>query len=113
MNAGGVDKACKSTVPHLLVYIIIYDNKMYYVYIIKSAIDGTLYCGSSGNLRQRIKDHNRGKSRYTSRLRPWKLVYYEAYASKNDAILRERKLKKNKNVMAFLKKRIAKSIDVS
>ena len=86
---------------------------MYYVYIIKSKSKRSLYCGYSSDLKQRIEDHNNGKSKYTSKFRPWTLVYYEAYVCKSDAVIRERKLKKNKNVMAFLKKRIAESIDMS
>ena len=86
---------------------------MYYVYIIKSTVNSTIYCGYSSDLKQRIEDHNAGKSKYTSKFKPWKLVYYEAYTLRSDAIIRERKLKKNRNVMAFLKKRIAKSINVS
>ena len=86
---------------------------MYYVYIIKSTVNDTIYCGYSSNLKQRIEDHNAGKSKYTSKFRPWKLVYYEAYAFKGDAVIRERKLKKNRNVMRFLKNRIVNSIEVS
>ena len=86
---------------------------MYYVYIIKSKKNGTIYSGYSENLKQRFIDHNLGKSNYTKKLRPWVLVCYEVYASKGDAQARERQLKKCQNVMAFLKKRISNSINIS
>jgi len=83
---------------------------MHYIYIIKSERSGKIYCGFSSDLRQRIIDHNSGKSNYTSNYRPWRLVYYEAYSHKEDAQKRERQLKNNRNVMKFLKQRIERSI---
>ncbi len=45
-----------------------------YVYLIKSKIKPTKqYIGLTGNLKQRIKAHNSGKSPHTSKFRPWKL----------------------------------------
>jgi putative endonuclease len=66
---------------------------MYYIYVIQSVVDNTFYVGYSENLKSRISDHNKGKSIYTTKKRPWCLIYYEAYASKKDAQARERKLK--------------------
>jgi len=66
---------------------------MYYVYILKSLQDGSLYKGQTEDLDQRIRQHNLGKSAYTSRKRPWELVYIEEYALREEAIIRERYLK--------------------
>jgi putative endonuclease len=64
---------------------------MYFVYLLVSD-DNRTYTGYTTDLKQRIRDHNTGKSGYT-RGKKWHLVYYEAYASKEDAVRRERRLK--------------------
>jgi putative endonuclease len=56
--------------------------------------DGTLYTGYAREPREREKVHNSGRgARYTSGRRPVRLVYSEAFDSKNDALRRERQLK--------------------
>ena len=64
---------------------------MYFVYLLVSD-DNRTYTGYTSDLKQRLRDHNAGKSGYT-RGKKWHLVYYEAYASKEDAVRRERRLK--------------------
>lgn len=83
---------------------------MFYVYVIKSKFDESLYIGQTDDLRGRFKEHNLGQSQYTKNKKPWALVYYEAYFSKSDAITREKRLKKFKNSYTELKKRLAKSM---
>ncbi|MES2930555.1 MAG: GIY-YIG nuclease family protein [Patescibacteria group bacterium] len=39
----------------------------YYTYILKSKKDGRIYTGSTGNLRERLTQHNNGESQYTNR----------------------------------------------
>ena len=58
--------------------------------------DNTLYCGYSNNLEKRINDHNKGcnGAKYTRGRRPVKLVYYERFESKSEALKREREIKK-------------------
>ncbi len=69
----------------------------YFVYILESLVDGTYYIGYSENPIVRLQDHNGGRARYTSRKRPWKMVYTEQYSTKVEAIRRERFLKKQRN----------------
>ncbi len=69
---------------------------MYYVYIIRSEKNGKLYRGSTSNLRQRIKEHNAGSSKYTKGGIPWELLYYEVFADKTDALREEIFLKSGK-----------------
>jgi len=38
---------------------------MYYVYVLKSEVDGRLYKGLTENLEIRLKQHNSGKSKST------------------------------------------------
>ena len=86
---------------------------MYYVYLIKSKKLQKIYTGYSTDLRKRMQAHNSGKSDYTSRGIPWNLVYYEAYASEEDAKKRENSLKLRSKAYAQLRKRIEKSSNES
>ena len=70
-----------------------YILSMYYVYILQSLVDSSFYIGSTSNLKRRFIEHNQGKSRYTSHLKPLKLIFYEAYLLKSDAQRREMYLK--------------------
>jgi len=83
---------------------------MFYVYVLKSRVDESLYMGETEDLRRRFKEHNTGQSKYTKSKIPWILVYYEAYRSKSDARRREIRLKKFKNSYTELKKRIGSSL---
>jgi len=85
--------------------------KMHYVYLLKSKKNGRLYTGFTDDLKQRLQDHNTGKSPYTKNNRPYVLIYYEAYASRFDAQKRERSLKLRSNASLQLRRRIKLSID--
>jgi putative endonuclease len=52
---------------------------MYYVYILRSETAPQVYSGYTADLRTRLKDHNHGKSKHTSKYRPWRLVAYFAF----------------------------------
>ena len=69
----------------------------YYVYIIESLVNSSLYIGYTSDLERRINEHNEGKSKFTSKKVPWKIVYTEEFNNKSDALKRERFLKKQKN----------------
>ena len=62
----------------------------YYAYILQSEKDNRYYYGSTGNLAERLKQHNLGKVPSTKHRRPLRLVYQESFAEKRDAIQRER-----------------------
>jgi len=83
---------------------------MFYVYIIKSEKDKSLYIGSTNDLKRRFSEHQNGKSEYTRNKTPFELVYYEAFKSKTDALGRERNLKKFKKTYSELKKRLSNSL---
>ncbi len=70
---------------------------MFFVYILKSDVDGTYYIGQTNNLEKRLDYHNQGLSKYTSRKVPWKIVYFEEFETRKEAIVRERFLKKQRN----------------
>ena len=66
---------------------------MYYVYVLKSLRDGSLYIGYTTDLRKRVIEHNSGLSTYTKSKMPWELIYYEAFKNRLDAKDREEYLK--------------------
>jgi len=66
----------------------------FYVYIIQSQKNGVYYKGSTADPIQRLAEHNRGESKYTSLKVPWKLVYIEELPSKREMLIREKKLKR-------------------
>ena len=65
---------------------------MYYVYILLLS-NKQLYTGSTGNLEQRLRDHENGKVISTKDRRPLKIIHYETYFLKSDATRREKFLK--------------------
>ncbi len=69
---------------------------MYYTYILYSKKLTKYYVGHTENLKERFKQHNNKMVPFTSRGVPWKLVYYEAFIEKDDAIKEERFLKTGK-----------------
>ena len=80
---------------------------MYYVYLLFSEKDKGYYIGYSSDLKNRFKDHCAGKVESTTmNRRPMKLVYYEAYSSKELAQERERKLKDFGSAYTGLLKRL-------
>ena len=84
---------------------------MFYVYLLQSIKNKSIYIGYSSNLKQRLNQHNNGENTSTKKDKPWKLIYYEAYQSKEDAISRERRLKHHAKGLIELKKRITTSLD--
>lgn len=66
---------------------------MNYTYIV-SCRDGSLYTGWTKDLERRVKVHNEGKgAKYTKSRRPVKLVYYEEFETKREAMRREYEIK--------------------
>ncbi len=85
---------------------------MYYVYVIQSKDERKdLNVGYSSDLKRRIQEHNSEMNHGYTKNRQWKLVYYEAYLSKTDAMQREKALKENGRVKYQLKQRILSSLD--
>jgi putative endonuclease len=62
----------------------------YYVYILKSLKDGTFYKGFTTDYLERFKEHNSGRTRYSSNKRPWELFYVEILSTKKEALIREK-----------------------
>ena len=68
--------------------------KKYYTYILECS-DGSFYTGYTDDLEARVDCHNSGKgAKYTRGRRPVKLVYYECFDTKSEAMSREYMIKK-------------------
>jgi predicted GIY-YIG superfamily endonuclease len=79
---------------------------MWYVYILQSiSFPAQLYYGATEHLKQRLKDHNDGKSTHTAKYVPWKLMWYCAFPDKYQALEFEKYLKSHSG-RAFAKKRL-------
>ncbi|HEY4483779.1 MAG TPA: GIY-YIG nuclease family protein [Candidatus Paceibacterota bacterium] len=66
---------------------------MFYVYCLQSQKNDELYFGYTANLKNRLKEHNKGLNISTKRYTPWNLIYYEACLDELDAKRREEYLK--------------------
>ena len=67
----------------------------YYVYILTSERNGTLYIGVSNSLYRRTLEHKLAKKEnsFTAKYKTNKLVYFEIYKYIEDAIKKEKQLK--------------------
>ena len=66
---------------------------MYYVYVLRSDKDGKFYIGQTNNLENRMWRHKSGYIVSTKNRRPLKLVFYEEYPNRSQAMRREKFLK--------------------
>lgn len=68
--------------------------RMYYVYILASQFNGTLYIGVTNDLLRRMYEHRNGLLKgFTKEYKVYRLVYFEHTESIEGAILREKQLK--------------------
>ncbi|MCW5909050.1 MAG: GIY-YIG nuclease family protein [Chitinophagales bacterium] len=70
----------------------------YTVYILYSKQSDKYYVGHTDNLTRRIEEHNSGQTRYTSATASdWRVVYTQQFATRSDAMKREREIKHKKS----------------
>jgi len=69
--------------------------KIYYVYILASKRNGTLYIGITNNLKRRIFEHkSKHVKGFTKKYNVNQLVYFEQHTDVREALTREKRLKK-------------------
>lgn len=69
-------------------------HKEFYIYILASKRNGTLYIGVTSNLVKRIWEHKEGfVDGFTKKYKIKHLVYYERHTNVESAIRREKRLK--------------------
>lgn len=70
-------------------------EKYYYVYLLASGPQGTLYVGVTNNLVRRVAEHREKLAEsFTKRHEVMSLVWFETHASIDAAILREKQIKR-------------------
>ncbi len=78
---------------------------MYYVYILQSIPSpGRFYTGYTTDLKQRLAEHNNGKSIHTNKFKPWAVRTYFGFNDKERAESFEKYLKTSSG-RAFMTKR--------
>jgi len=69
-------------------------EKKYFIYIMAST-SGTLYIGITNNLKRRIWEHkNNLEKGFSRKYKCHKLIYFEEFSDVQDALAREKQLKK-------------------
>ncbi|MGH9987237.1 MAG: GIY-YIG nuclease family protein, partial [Nitrososphaeraceae archaeon] len=76
----------------------------FYVYILKSQINGDLYVGSTADVQNRFRLHNSGKVKSTKGYRPWVLLEARVCHTRSKAVVLEKFLKTGQQ-KEFLHKR--------
>lgn len=80
--------------------------RLNFVYLIRSiSFPDQRYIGVTSNLEARIAEHNAGKSAHTAKFRPWRMVTYVAFSSRQQAETFEKYLKSGSG-HAFANKRL-------
>lgn len=70
-------------------------SKTYWVYMLASKQNGTLYIGVTNDLSRRTFEHKTGRgSRFAARYEVKRLVWFEEHGDINEAITREKQLKR-------------------
>ena len=80
------------------------NTKAYYVYILASERNGTLYIGVTSDLKKRVYEHRMGLvDGFTKKYKVHLLVYYESTSDILSAIQKEKQLKKWKRTWKSVK----------
>lgn len=74
---------------------------MYFVYLIRNKSTKHLYIGYTKDLKRRLIEHQNKNP---------EIIYYEAYKNKQDAVLREIRLKQKGQSLRWLKERVEHSL---
>jgi putative endonuclease len=71
------------------------EERSFYVYVMASGPNGTLYTGMTNNLSRRVFEHREGLIEgFTKKYGVKRLVYFEDFPTAADAIRREKRIKK-------------------
>ncbi len=69
---------------------------MFYIYVLRSQTTGRFYTGQTASIPERKQKHEQGLSPSTKGRGPWDLVHQEEFATRAEAMRRERELKTGK-----------------
>lgn len=81
-----------------------------FVYVLASVRRGIVrtYVGWTTDLERRLAAHNDGRGARSTRGRVWRLLYAEAFATRNEAMRREWFLKRDRALRAALRSNCAR-----
>ena len=65
----------------------------YYVYVIRSVRFEYIYVGHAENVKTRLEEHYKGKTRSNKAYRPFELIYFEVFDTRLKAVKREKYFK--------------------
>ena len=68
----------------------------FYVYLLLSREDGTIYTGFTGDIRRRLKEHNSPENEGYAAGRCWHLLAVKCFLDRDSALLYERQLKRSR-----------------
>jgi putative endonuclease len=87
----------------------------YYVYILASQREGTLYVGVTNDLERRMAEHKAGLSAFTAKYKVAKLVWFDYFTFANDAIAAEKRIKgwSRAKKIALIEQRNPKWVDLT
>jgi putative endonuclease len=77
---------------------------MFFVYLLENE-NNKKYIGFTNNIKRRLSEHKNKKSFTTSKSKNWRLIYFEMYLDKKDALGREKFLKSGSGYK-FLKRQL-------
>ncbi|MFZ9587707.1 MAG: GIY-YIG nuclease family protein [Crocinitomicaceae bacterium] len=81
---------------------------MYFVYVLYSEKANCKYTGYTEDLTRRLNEHNQEiLGKFTKGKGPWILIYHEEFATRKEALLREKELKTGKG-RDFIKRKTGK-----
>lgn len=66
---------------------------MFYTYVIKSIHNDYYYKGHCEDLEKRLKEHNSGTTKSIKPFIPFRIVYYETFETRSEAVQREKYFK--------------------
>ena len=66
----------------------------YFVYLLASQREGTLYCGVTNDLKRRVREHRDGETKFVRKYSVTRLVWWEEHELVGAAIAREKSIKR-------------------
>jgi putative endonuclease len=66
---------------------------MFFVYVLRSKNHNRFYIGMTTDVKRRLDEHNKGKTKSTKGYLPWTLFFFEDYPTRSLARKREVALK--------------------
>ena len=83
---------------------------MFTVYVLHSQKFNKIYIGFTSDIEKRLFAHNHSSNKgWTKSFQPWKIIYFEEFKTKEEAMIREKQLKSSRG-REFIKKDIIPQI---